>query len=141
MRLPALFGQITIPLAVHDELLAEGAAENIQAWIASPPEWLVIQPVLDPLDDLPATLGPGEREAIGLAVRLKATLIVLDDLDARQAAQTYGLTVTGLLGILYRAGMQELLDFPETIARLRQTSFRVAPALIEQLLEQYQQEH
>jgi len=136
--LPALFGQITIPLAVRDELLAEGAADTIQSWIAQPPDWLAIQPVVEPLDDLPATLGQGEREAIGLAVRLHASLIVLDDLDARKAAQTYGLNVTGLLGVLYRAGLQGLLNFPETIACLQQTSFRFSPVLIENLLKQYQ---
>jgi len=36
--LPQLFGQITIPIAVRDELLAEGASDTIQRWIADPPK-------------------------------------------------------------------------------------------------------
>lgn len=132
-----LFNQITIPSAVQKELLAEQTFSQIQAWIADPPPWVSIQPVSQLLDNLPSNLGPGEQEAISLAVRLQANLIILDDWDARQAALSQGLTVTGLLGVLYRAGTQGLLDFYNSIDRLQQTSFRASPALIQQFLEKY----
>lgn len=135
--LPQLFNQITIPPAVQDELLAEQTSSLIQAWIADPPTWVNIQTVPQRLDNLPSNLGAGEQEAISLAVNLQANLIILDDWDARQAALSQGLTVTGLLGVLYRAGTQNLLNFYNAIDRLQQTSFRASPALIQQFLEQY----
>lgn len=135
--LPQLFSQITIPPAVQNELLAEQTFSLIQTWIVDPPTWVSIQPVSQLLNNLPANLGSGEQEAISLAVNLQANLLILDDWDARQAALSQGLLVTGLLGVLYKAGTQNLLDFYDAIDRLQQTSFRASPALIQQFLERY----
>jgi predicted nucleic acid-binding protein len=84
--LPQLFRQITIPPAVQNELLAEQTFKQIKTWIIDPPAWVNIQSVPQRLDNLPANLGSGEQEAISLAVSLQASLIILDDWDARQAA-------------------------------------------------------
>jgi predicted nucleic acid-binding protein len=135
--LQQLFNQITIPAAVQNELLAEQTSVPIQSWAAEPPAWVNIQPVPQLLNNLPTNLGMGEREAISLAVSLQASLLILDDWDARRFAITQGLNVTGLLGVLYRAGTEGLLDFYNAIDRLQQTSFRASPALIQQFLEQY----
>lgn len=140
--LPQLFESVTIPVGVKDELMAEQNHDLIQAWIAAPPGWITIRqvPQLPQLiDNLPNKLGRGEREVISMAVSLKANLIILDDWEARQAALSQGLTVTGLLGLLFRAGTEGLLDFPGTISRLQQTSFRASPLLIQQFLERYAQ--
>lgn len=136
--LPQLFSQVIVPQAVRDELLAERSSAIIQDWISHPPSWLDIQFVPYPLLGLPKKLGMGEREAISLALTLGGMLIVLDDFEARQAALSLKLTVTGLLGILYRAATQELLDFPSTIKRLQQTTFRASPTLLQSFLEKYQ---
>jgi predicted nucleic acid-binding protein len=133
--LPQLFNQIMIPPGVQNELLAEQDFSLIQSWITDPPTWVNIQPVPQLLDNLPIKLGCGEQEAISLAVSLQASLIILDDWDARQVALSQGLTVTGLLGVLYKAGTQGLIDFYNAIDRLQQTSFRASPALIQQFLE------
>jgi predicted nucleic acid-binding protein len=138
--LPQLFTEILIPDAVRDELLNEKSDQSIKAWISNAPNWLVVQSVENILDDLPIGLGKGECEAISLAVQLQADLVVIDDLDARLAAQTYQLTITGTLGILYRAGISDLLDFEAAIQRLHTTSFRVASSLTNQLLSQYRQQ-
>lgn len=135
--LPQLFNQIIIPLAVQNELLAEQSFNQIQSWTANPPAWVSLQTVPQLLDNLPTKLGTGEQEAISLAVSLQANLIILDDWDARQSALAQGLTVTGLLGVLYKAGTQGLLDFYNAIDRLQQTSFRASPTLIQQFLERY----
>lgn len=135
--LPQLFTQVTIPPAVKNELLAEQTFSLIQTWIADLPTWVNVQTVPQLLDNLPAKLGAGEREAISLAVNLQAGLIILDDWDARQAALSQGLTITGLLGVLYRAGTQNLLDFYSAVEQLQQTSFRASPKLVQQFLERY----
>lgn len=55
----------------------------------------------------------------------------------KQASFSLGLTVTGLLGVLYQAGLQRLIDFPSAIEQLQLTTFRASPALIQSLLELY----
>jgi len=137
--LPQLFGSVTIPTGVKDELMAEQNHSLIQAWIAASPDWVTIQLAPQLIDNLPTKLGRGEREAISLAVSLQANLIIMDDWEARQAALSQGLTVTGLLGVLFRAGTEGLLDFPSAIGRLQQMSFRASPTLIQQFLDRYAQ--
>lgn len=136
--LPQLFSQVIVPQAVRDELLAEGSLAIIQNWISQPPSWLDIQIVTNPLLKLPKKLGMGEREAISLAVNIGGSLIVLDDFEARQVAISLKLTVTGLLGVLYRAATQGLLNLPNTLERLQQTTFRASPTLQQSFLERYQ---
>jgi len=55
------------------------------------------------------SLGPGEREAIALALELKATRLLLDDLPARRLASSLGLEIIGTLGLLLWAKEQGLL--------------------------------
>ncbi len=138
--LPKLFGHVVIPIAVHEELMAEGADYEIQTWISQPHQWLEIQTLRNPLLNLPSKLGSGECEAIALAVELSADLVIIDDWEARQTALNLGLTVTGLLGILYRAGINDLLDFPKVLTQLQKTTFRASNQLIENFLERYQKE-
>lgn len=138
--LPQLFNNILIANAVRTELLAEGSYTQVQNWITQPPAWLNIQPVTTLLPDLPNKLGAGEQEAISLAFHLNATLIILDDMDARVEALQRNLTVTGLLGILYRTRTQDLIDFSDAINRLQKTTFRASSTLIQSLLNRYHQE-
>ena len=42
--LPKLFRQITIPQAVYSELFDKEAPKLVRTWIATPPDWLKIQP-------------------------------------------------------------------------------------------------
>jgi len=45
----------------------------------------------------------GEAEAIVLALKVDASLVLIDDREARLQAKRLGLSVTGALGILLRA--------------------------------------
>lgn len=86
-----------------------------------------------------ATLHRGEREAIRLAQTLDADLIVLDEQAARTVAGQRGMHVIGTLGVLNEAGARGLVDIPEAVSRLRQTTFRAAPSLYKWLLDQHRQ--
>lgn len=48
-------------------------------------------------------LDPGEAETITLALQLKADLVLLDEQAGRRAAEHFGLTVMGVVGLLVRA--------------------------------------
>ena len=81
-------------------------------------------------------LDEGEQEAILLAQELEADLLLIDDKDGRLEATRRNIAVVGTLGVLDKAADKDLLDLPETLARLQQTSFRASAELIRSLLEQ-----
>lgn len=138
--LPQLYVRVLIPQAVQQELADERSPAVVQAWINQPPKWLVIQTVDVPSDSELDNLDPGERAAIVLASQLGANLIVMDDLLGRQVALSRHLRVTGLLGVLDEAARQNLVNFPEVIARLQQTTFRASSKLMQSLLQRQRSE-
>jgi hypothetical protein len=54
-------------------------------------------------------LGPGEREAISLAVYVSASAILIDDQAARRVARELGVPVIGTAGILLVAKERGLI--------------------------------
>jgi predicted nucleic acid-binding protein len=77
----------------------------------------------------------GERDAILLALQLKADLILMDEREGVDEARRLGLMVTGTLGVLDRAAERGLIELAPVIARLRKTNFRIDPVLLQRLLE------
>jgi uncharacterized protein len=127
--LPAIFEAVLIPPAV---------AREIAPSISVLPSWLRTQvPNAMPPASLPRRrLGEGEREALALAIEIKADWIILDDLPARRSAEATGLNVIGTLGTLVTAKRAGLLKSirPELDALLR-TSFFLSPQLYDKLLQ------
>ena len=133
--LPALYTEVLIPDAVADELNHHATPEPVRRWIAQRPSWLRVvamakRSVSAPLHDLDA----GEHDAILLALQLKADLVVMDDREGVEEARRLGLTVTGTLGVLDRGAERGLIELAPAFARLRQTNFRIDPALLDRLL-------
>lgn len=133
--LARLFERVIIPQAVWTELQAEGTPKSVRDWLANQPVWLEVRQANLPTDAALARLDGGEREAILLAQELKADLLLIDDKDGRLEAARRNLLVVGTLGVLDKAAERGLLDLPEALSRLQQTSFRAAPLLLKSLLE------
>jgi predicted nucleic acid-binding protein len=92
--IPKLYGQLVIPAAVARELVHPHTPAAVRSWAETPPQWARIQ---SPTRIDPAThLGPGEREAIALALELNATQLLVDDRAARGRQATA--SCTGRLG-------------------------------------------
>jgi predicted nucleic acid-binding protein len=109
----------------------------IQNWIATPPDWLKIEPVNQPSDAIIDTLDPGARDAILLAQSLNANLLLLDDMKARRAALEKGLVITGILGILDQAATMKQIDLPTAVQSLQNTSFWASDSLFQKLLDKH----
>ena len=126
--LRALTGPLLIPPAVHHEVFHD--------W--QPPTWIEVRH-LSPLAQpalLAPRLGPGESEAIALALELGGARILLDDLAARRTAEGYGLEVVGTLGLLYQARHRDLIPtLKPALDALLRFNFRVSPSLYQMLLE------
>ncbi len=135
--LEKLYGRVLISPAVFVEITEPGkpGVADLQNLIAT--EVLQIEPVQnqDLVTLLAKDLDRGESEAIALAIERKADLILLDETDARQVAELYGLKKTGFLGILLRAHQRGWL--PEVKAILDeaiQKGFHIYPKLYAQLM-------
>ena len=96
--LPELFGSVVIPPAVHSELTHPHAHDTVRAWVRAMPTWVGVQSPLDASRF--GSLGPGEREAISLALELKADFVLMDETLGRQVAVQNGVAVKGTLGVL-----------------------------------------
>lgn len=134
-RLSRLFDQIVIPEAVRDELSNVATPQLVQDWIFEPPNWLIISAVSQSGDAIVDQLDPGERAAILLAQQISADLVLLDDMKARRVAIEKGLTITGILGILDQAATMKLINLPDAVQNLRNTSFWVSDALLQKILD------
>ena len=132
--IPAFYEAVVVPEAVVAEMLHTRTPESVRSWITSPPAWLHIQrpAQLDP--KLPRQLGAGERQAISLALQLRAGRILLDDRRARIAAIERSLQVSGTLTILSQAASAGWIDLPATIEHLLHLNFRASTALLDEAL-------
>lgn len=132
--LQALTGNLLIPPAVRIEVFGTQAV----------PAWIVEQPLSQPLSRriLASRLGPGESEAIGLALEVGASTLILDDLAARRTAQSLQLPVIGTVGLLVRARQRNLLPaLRPFLDELRSFDFRISDRLYEFALLQVDEEH
>jgi predicted nucleic acid-binding protein len=80
-------------------------------------------------------LGPGETEAIALAMEIGADLLLIDDRDGVRHARQRGLRVVGTLAVIDEAAARGWLALPDALARLQRTNFRASDALLRSLLE------
>jgi uncharacterized protein len=99
--LGSLYGVVTITPSVVDEL---GAKSSLFPLAARVPSMNGIA-VVDPADRLlvrgfAAQVHPGEAECLALAMEHPESLLLLDDLGARELAEANQLRFTGTLGCL-----------------------------------------
>jgi predicted nucleic acid-binding protein len=135
--LPRIFDEVLIPPAVHSELQRPETPTAVAQWAANLPPWARVQAPTH--IDAGLALGPGETEAISLAMELKIPAILIDEQQGRLAARSRGIDTIGTLSILDSADRQGFVDFEQMILRLRQTNFRINPSILEELLVQVRQ--
>jgi predicted nucleic acid-binding protein len=125
--LPAIFGTVIIPEGVALELKSSCTPEKVSMWMLSPPSWVEVQVVVTSASF--QGLGRGETEAI-VAARAMGAKLLVDDLRARKMAIALGLEVTGTIGILLQARDLGLINFAQSISRLRETNIHLSPQLL-----------
>jgi predicted nucleic acid-binding protein len=133
--LPALYGRVFIPEAVCTEMKQPRTPAAVRDWMAHPPDWLEIRKVNRAVDSDLEDLDSGEQEAITLAQELQASVMILDERDARREARRRHFTVVGTLGVLEEASKRGLLDLPSAITDLQKTTFRADSGLIQSFLD------
>lgn len=135
--LPELFGRVLIPNAVRSELMHPRAPIEVRDFAAFPPSWLECVEVTGNLEQLGGQLGAGEREAINLAIEVRADALLIDDLPGRIEAAARGIPARGTLAVLLQAGVRGHLDFREALTRIKELGFRTTPQLEQELIGEF----
>lgn len=85
----------------------------------------------EPDPHLAETLDRGEREAIELAEKVRADILIMDERKGRSLAQRRHIPVTGAIGLLGRAYQLCFLDDPMAVlAQMRRQGFRVSDRVV-----------
>jgi len=129
-----LYGEICIPEQVLAELDHDGALPAVKNFIAAKPTWLTIK-TMDSIATGLEDLDIGKAAAISLVLSLHCPLLV-DGTAARARTKQLGLTAFGVLDILLDAAAQNMINFAESLQRLRRTNFYISDELAESLTQQ-----
>ena len=138
-----LYGSITIPLAVYNELTQHqknkfipGAKEVKNfTWIKNQ-SVRDIQKVTEILNSQ-SNIHRGEAEAIILALELNADILLMDERRGRVLAISYKLKVTGLLGVLLQGKNQGAITAVKPIIDrlIKDAEFRINSHLYQTFLQ------
>lgn len=132
--LHVLYGDITITPAVRRELYnlseQEKQIEQID-WIKvkAPQDQRMIVQLLEEID-------LGEAESIVLAIEEKAKYLIIDEYKGRSIADSYGIKIVGILGVLIQAKKRSIIPAVKPpIDKLIEIGFRLDKKLIEKVLK------
>lgn len=131
--LDALFGQVTVPQAVYDEVCIANKSESqtLNSYLAG--KVINAQPAMTIEKSI--GLGKGELAAIILYKQLAADLLLVDDVRAKKVAYLNNLEVMGSLGVLLLAKKQGLIiSIQPLLDRLRNSDIFVSDQLLDQVL-------
>jgi predicted nucleic acid-binding protein len=135
--LPQLYQRVLVPPAVVAELAAGRAlgfdlpdpTGHSWAEVVRPQSFAILPAVTD--------LGPGEHEALALAVERSGAVLIIDDGLARRHAELLRLRFTGTVGVLLRAKREGLLPaITPVLDRLEALRFRLDVATRRAVLRQ-----
>lgn len=135
--LQALFVEVLIPPAVVAEL--ERPRSKLPPISVQPFRFIRITPPRNraAVEALLFTLGPGEAEALILAIEIGAEAILIDESAGRAVARQRGLLPVGVLGILLRAKQRSFIGPLEPLVDRLQTElgFFISPAVRKEVLK------
>ncbi len=135
--LPRLARRIVAPRSVWDEVTAARADAPGAADVAAQP-WIEVLEA-DPPDVAPLLIlvGRGEAEAIALAQREPAAVLLMDDLRARKLAERLGLRRMGTVALLGQARRENLIPkLKPALDALVANGIFIAPKLIDAALKE-----
>jgi predicted nucleic acid-binding protein len=129
----------TLPLQLYTKVIIPPA---VQAEFGGAVEGYIVQPLSNRVhvQTLRLMLGAGESEVIALGVELsqggEQVEMVLDDLQARRIALSYGLRIVGTVGLLIRAKQLGYMESVRAILQqMRASGFRCSPELFRRAIE------
>ena len=135
--LKELYGEIFIPLAVFEEIQSGIKKDDVFNLIQET-DWIRVLyvPNRKEIDFFPDRLHLGEREALVLYKNLNASLIILDDYEARTEAKRRGFNTTGIIGVIVKAKNDGIIPLAKpVIDSIVNVGFFVSPDIIDNALK------
>lgn len=132
--LSQLYSKIVVPQGVAAEINDGYDDDPAKRWLL---EQVQCQVRPSPIPDIinQWNLGVGESEVIAYACRHTGFSVSIDDRQARRCAETFGLHITGTIGLLIKAKQQGLLDsLEDKLEELTQHGFRISDGVLEKAL-------
>ena len=130
--LQQLFGRVHLPPAVQHECTAKDNADARKITQAIASSVLVVEIIAaEDCPPLPRSLGEGEKQAIGLALRYEKPLLIMDDRLARKQARKYRIDFIGTARLLALAEEKGHLPSAEgAIETMRANGYRISLDLL-----------
>jgi uncharacterized protein len=139
--LQKLYTGIIIPTAVYNEMVKLDKVVPGAVEVQTLP-WIKKQSVVNSqrvilVQESQENIDLGEAEAIVLALELKADLLLMDERRGRVVATSYGLQITGLLGVLLQAKRKMLIPSVKMLMDelIEKADFRVSNQLYTIILQ------
>lgn len=101
------------------------------------PDWIGVEPlqVAIPAVLTAHAIGPGEREALALALEYRGVTLVVDERRARRIAERLAIPIIGTAGLLVAAKRAGLIDAVSPVLdRLRHHGFFLADDIVRKAL-------
>jgi predicted nucleic acid-binding protein len=134
--LRTIYNQVSIPSAVYDEVVTQGAGRWGAAETAHA-NWITRHVIADSaqVTGLKNHLNDGESEAIVLAGEIHADLVVMDESAGRRELSARGIAFVGTVGILILAKQRgEIATVKPELDRLRSCGFHLSESLYQAVL-------
>lgn len=134
--LRALFGEVSMPVEVRDEVLAsQGFADAVAIAAAIDSGWLTVCAPAPDVPELPE-LDEGEAACIRIALSHGGqALLLMDERAGRAVAAEHGLRVAGTAAVIGMAKSRGLIvSAREVFSRLHASDFRISAEVIETVL-------
>ena len=130
-----MYGAITIPQAVFDEI----KSPSVQRQVNANRDWIRVEQISDTSQKqmYRAKIHAGEVEVMIKKKKKKADLVILDDNAAKKTAKFLGLRVIGTLGILVLAKKRGYIkEVSPVLDALKRDGFFVSDDLCDLVLRQ-----
>lgn len=132
--LKELFGKVTVPNAVYQEI--ENGRHKPYYQDLKQIDWIKIEHIKNQ-DSLAffVDLDKGEAEVLILAKEQKADLVILDEIMGRRYAKQFELNLTGTLGILLKAKEKGIINsIRELLTELTEKGTWLNPKLVKKVI-------
>jgi len=134
-----IFGAVILPEEVWKEVVERGKGKPGSDIIAKV-EWIKVKKVEDlSVEVLCKEIERGEAEAIVLAKRINADLLLIDEKIPREIAKSIGLNVVGTLALIYEAISRGIVkqDFVEIVETMRKRGIWISDEIIEEVKRKF----
>jgi len=104
------------------------------------PDWIIRLEVKDKQkqSEIERNLDKGEASSIALALEIKNSTLIIDEIKGRRIAKSYNINIIGTIGILLIADKRGLIkDVLSVILKLVNKGFRLSDDLLNILINKY----